>query len=218
VKGRFYGIASTLHIYYDYGRAAAQTADMYRKIASEGEELAQMSETTEAQLKKYKKHYTVTRGENGGVAFELNHAAIDSLAANLGYFCILSNDSLSSEDVLSVYRNKDTIEKAFCELKNHIDMKRLRTHKQNTTEGKMFCAFLALILRKHIENKLSEWLKKNNYTFEKVLRELTKVRSIFFSGKRRLMNPLTKKQKEVYSLLGAQTEDVTLYIESFLLK
>jgi hypothetical protein len=60
VKGRFYGIASTLHIYYDDDRAAAQTADMYRKIASEGEELAQLSEATEAQLKKYKKHYTIT--------------------------------------------------------------------------------------------------------------------------------------------------------------
>jgi transposase len=218
VKGRFYGIASTLHIYYDYDRAAAQTADMYRKIASEGEVLAQISEATEAQLKKYKKHYTITRGEKGGLAFELNHAAIDSLVADLGYFCILSNDSLSSEEVLAIYRNKDTIEKAFCELKNHIDMKRLRTHNRNTTEGKMFCAFLALILRKHIENKLSEWLKKNNYTVERVLRELNKVRSIFFSGKRRLLNPLTKKQKEIYSLLGAQPEDLTLFIESFLLK
>jgi transposase len=215
VKGRFYGVTSTLHIYYDSDREAAQTSDMYRKIASEEEELKQMSEATESQLKKYKKHYIIARDKSGSFTYKLNHKAIDSLAESFGYFCILTNETLSSEDVLSTYRSKDIIEKVFCELKNHIDMKRLRTHNQDTTEGKMFCAFLTLILRRSIENTLSEWMRKNNFTFERVLRELTKVRSISSSVKRRLANPLTKKQKEIYSLLGARIEDIELFIESY---
>jgi len=215
VKGRFYGVTSTLHIYYDPDLEAAQISDMYRKIASEGEELAQMREATESQLKKYRRHYTIVRDKSGKFSYELNHDAIDLLAENMGYFCLLTDTQLPPEGMISIYRNRDVIEKVFCELKNHIDMKRLRTHSQDTTEGKMFCAFLGLILRKYVENSLSAWMRKNKFTFERVVRELIKVRSISSHGKRRLTNPLTKKQKEIFSLLGAKTEDIELFIDTY---
>jgi len=215
VKDRFYGVTSTLHIYYDPEREAAQTSDMYRKIASEGEALAQMTEATESQLKKYRKHYTIEREQGGGFSYQLNHEAVDALAENLGYFCMLTNDSISTEEVISTYRDKDVIEKTFDELKNHIDMKRLRTHNDNTTEGKLFCAFLALILRKHIENALSDWMRKNKFTFERVLRELAKIRSVSSAAGRRLASPLTKKQRDIFSILDIKEQDVELFVKSF---
>jgi transposase len=216
VQGRFYGVTSTLHLYYAPSRAAAQTADMYRKIASEEEELQQFKEVTEAQVKKYRKHYIIAISENGRrFTYERNFAAIDALAGDLGYFCILTNDELSSEEVLSIYRHKDTIEKAFDEIKNHIDMKRLRTHNQETTEGKMFCAFLTLIVRMHIENVLSKWMEEHNFTTERVLRELVKVRAVSFSGGMKLLNPLTKTQQEIFSAFGVSLENVNSYLESY---
>jgi len=72
-------------------------------------------------------------------------ADIDDAAKNCGFFCILTNTDISNSDVLETYRRKDTIEKGFHDLKNHIDMKRLRTHSSNTTDGKMFCTFIAMI-------------------------------------------------------------------------
>jgi transposase len=213
VKGRFYGIAATLHIYYDPDREAAQTADMYRKIASEKEELAQLSEATEEQLRKYEKHFLITR-EGKKFTFEVNHEAVDSLACGFGYFSLLTNDSLTSEEALTIYRRKDTIEKAFSEIKNHIDMKRLRTHNQATTDGKMFCAFLSLILRMHIGNVLAPWMRENDFTMERVLREMTKVRVISTGSRKRLLNPLTKRQREILSALGASEDNMKSFVEA----
>jgi transposase len=219
IKGNFFGVNSTLHVYFDSDRESAQVADMYRKIAAQKEELEQLAkrpkaELSKSQLKKYEKHFSIKPSREGEpFSFEPNHEAIDILATDLGYFCLLTNDSLSSEEVLLTYRKKDTIEKAFSELKNHIDMKRLRTHSRETTEGKMFCAFLVLIIRMHIENTLSKWMKEKHFTTEKVLRELTKIRSVS-SAQKRLLNPLTKKQKDILSYFDATHNEVKTFVES----
>jgi transposase len=188
---------------------------MYRKIASEEEELAQLEQITEAQIKKYSAHFSVTAEKDGKkFSYERNHSAIDKLVSDLGYFCLLTNDALSSEEVLSIYRRKDTIEKTFDEIKNHIDMKRLRTHNQKTTEGKIFCAFLALIARMRIENVLSGWMKDHYYSTERVLKELARIRSVTVSDGRRLLNPVTKTQREILAAFNITPEDVLAYVVS----
>jgi transposase len=215
VKRRFLGVTSTLHIFYAPERAAEQIADMYRKIASEEEKLAQMKMLTKSELKRYRKHFIITQRDDGsGFSYERNHSAIDAFVGNLGYFCILSNGELSSEEVLLAYRRRDIIEKGFDEIKNHIDMKRLRTHNQETMEGKMFCAYLSLIVRMHIANKLSKWMDDHRFTIERVIRELTKIRTVSSLKSPRLLNPLTKLQREILEAFGAGVEDVKKYVEA----
>ncbi|RDI91906.1 hypothetical protein Q502_10610, partial [Mesotoga sp. Brook.08.YT.4.2.5.2.] len=48
-------------------------------------------------------------------------------------------------EALRVYRNKDTIEKSFDDLKNQLDMKRLRIHSAASMDGRLFVQFIALI-------------------------------------------------------------------------
>jgi hypothetical protein len=58
---------------------------------------------------------------------------VDSLASGFGYFSLLTNDLLTSEETLTIYCRKDTIESVFKEIKNSLDMKRIRTYSQATT-------------------------------------------------------------------------------------
>ncbi len=116
-----------------------------------------------------------------------------------GFLAILTNGIKDPVEALWVYRNKDTIEKSFDDLKNQLDMKRLRIHSAASMDGRLFVQFIALILyecfekekmrdTKLIENTLSE-----NPLFSR-WKTLTQVR---YSGKYgHILTEITKPQRE----------------------
>ena len=215
-KGMFYGVYSQINVFRDADRAAAAEADMHRRLDADEERLAQMPEITRAEAKRYSKRgFSIDRAGDGTFSFSRDWAAIDAAAENLGYFCILTSElGADPAEVLATYRRKDEVEKAFDEVKNHLDMRRLRTHRQETTDGKLFCAFVALIARMRIENALGEWMRGNRMTMERVMREFAKVRCVQGADGKRMLNPLTKKQREIYELMGFSEDDVRAFVES----
>jgi transposase len=146
VHGRFYGVRATVHIYYDPDNAQRQHQDLYRTVESQEETLRQVHQLTERGVKKYSLLFDIKRNKDGTFTYSRNYEKIDKASRNHGFFCLLTNTNLSSSEILSLYRKKDIIEKGFDDLKNHIDQKRMRTHTSATTEGKMFCAFISLIV------------------------------------------------------------------------
>ena len=95
------------------------------------------------------------------------------------------------------------IEKSFDDLKNELDMKRLRCHNGDTGSGRTFVAFLSLIVRSYMLKQLRPMMRQNDYTFRKILIELNKIRciSITPNAKPNLMNPLTKLQRSIFESL-----------------
>ena len=79
---------------------------------------------------------------------------------------------------LSVYRQKDAIEKAFEMLKTGLDLFPLRARKPSTVRGTIFVLFIALILRSMIVRtmKISGLTKK--YSVERMFPELEKLQII----------------------------------------
>jgi transposase len=213
IKGRFYRIAATLHVFYDPESIPKQTADFFRKLAVEEQALSQLKTLNDAQLKKYSKHFVVSRTENS-FSFERDNEKINSIRERLGYFFILTNKDLSPAEVVTIYRKRDVIEKGFDEIKNGLYMNRLRTHSSKTTDGKMFCAFLSLICRLHMQNKLSKFMDEHNFSNERIIRELSKIRAIEIDAKKRLLNPLTKIQKDMLNALGLDKDFISDFIVS----
>lgn len=82
-------------------------------------------------------------------------------------------------------------------------MKRLRCHSNETVEGKTFVAFLALIVRAYMQNKLGPMMRQNSFPFRKILLELEKVRCLSVSpnAKASLLCPLTKLQRSIFEIL-----------------
>ena len=66
----------------------------------------------------------------------------------------MSNAIQDPVEALKVYRNKDVVEKSFNDLKNNLDMKRLRMHSTQTTDGRIFVQFIALILLSYLRNEM----------------------------------------------------------------
>jgi hypothetical protein len=117
VKGRYYRIDATLHIFYDPATVSQQTADFFRKIEVLENELSQLKILNDSQVKKYTKYFKITKFENG-FSYERNYIKINDIHGRLGYFFILTNKHLTPREVISIYRKRDVIEKGFDEIKN----------------------------------------------------------------------------------------------------
>jgi transposase len=148
---------------------------------------------------------------DGTFAYSRNYTAIDEATKNYGYLCLITNFDIKSCEALEIYRRKDTIEKGFDDIKNHIDMKRLKTHLTATTNGKMFCAFIALIIICALTNFLrnSKELKLSKH---EALAELGKIRLVTTNDGKRLINPLTKTQRLILEACGLASSDLLSYV------
>ena len=82
-------------------------------------------------------------------------------------------------------------------------MKRLRTQSGETTQGKLFVAFIAQIVRAYMLNNLTDYMRRNTCTMKKILNELDKIKQFdpHLSSAAHLISPQTKKQRELYDLL-----------------
>ena len=96
---------------------------------------------------------------------------------------------------------KDTVEKHFDDLKNDLDMKRLRIHSSAAMDGRLFIQYIALILSSQIKNTMNEagWFK--NYNMQEVIDEMKSLRLVSVEGKRNhIYTTLTSFQKEIVKL------------------
>ena len=98
--------------------------------------------------------------------------------------------------MLSLYRERDEVEKKFDDLKNELEAMPLRVHKIETLQGLLFIFFISLILRAILlrRSKAAELLDKKS--IEVILMELAKLRAVKVGGKWKLTE-ISKKQRTI---------------------
>jgi transposase len=82
---------------------------------------------------------------------------------------------LSSEEDLTIYRNKDVAQKIFDQLKNGMDYQRMRTHYTKTTDGKLFVTFLELVMRSVFMKALRAYEETKGLSLDIAIHELEKI-------------------------------------------
>ena len=83
------------------------------------------------------------------------------------------------------------------------------------SEGKMFVAFFSLILRYCMQNRLKTYMSDNSLTFTGVLKELNKLKSVYTSDGRKLLTPVTKRQRDILSACSVPPDDIHARIDDF---
>lgn len=63
-----------------------------------------------------------------------------------GFFCIVSNEDLTLSEALSIYRQKDSIEKIIYSLKNEIDICPFRVWSDNSIYGALIIGFITQLI------------------------------------------------------------------------
>jgi hypothetical protein len=194
--------------------AELKRQDLMRRIEVQESALRQLETLSSRQIKQYSRYFDIVKNDDMTFSFIRSYLKIDILAANNGFFCLLTNTNINSSEALRVYKRRDVIEKSFDDIKNHIDMKKLHTHIDETTNGKLFCAFIALIAVSEITTKIRSVKDKiiRKMSNKTVISELEKIKVITLSGTRRLINPVTKKQRLILEAFGLTEEDLKIYV------
>lgn len=212
-----FGMRVKAHVYYNPAKAATEEEILFGEIERRESALKEMSEPPARNLH-YDRYFKINRSKEGSVGFIRDTEKINTIISRLGFFIIIETDfKMSSLEVLTTYRQRDVVEKSFDDLKNELDMKRLHCHSDETLEGKMFVAFFALILRSCLQNKLRNYMSETNLTFSSVLKELRKIKYVYTNEGKRLLSPITKKQRDILTACGLTSASVHDWLSKVLI-
>lgn len=84
----------------------------------------------------------------------------------------------------------------------------MRIHSAQAEEGKMFLAFLALILRTYVFNTIKPYILKKRLSLDRIFTEMRKIKVEVYPSGVMMHNPLTKKQKDVLAYFNQSEESV----------
>ena len=152
------------------------------------------------------------RNEQTGQNFTLEIDSSSLLLAReeAGFFVILSNRLMTPEEMIIIARGRDSAEKAFRDLKSHFGLDRTNTHSDATYCGKMFSAFVSLVLLQSFRWVTRSLLEsKSSETISTLLDELTKYKILV--KKDGLCMPvyaMNKKQKALFEAVNLTEEQV----------
>jgi transposase len=115
----------------------------------------------------------------------------------------------SPSDILYFYRAKDADEKIFAQIKVDMDGGRIRTHNEETTDGKTFVTFIASAIRSYLLGRLNNYLNVNSTSLKKVFNQLSNIIIVSGYDGFRFSKALTKKQKQILSAFDADKDILT---------
>jgi transposase len=152
-------------------------------------------------VRRFKKFLRVTKSGKK-VVIKRDEGKITEALRHKGYLIIISNCTSDPQEAIQLYRSKDAVERAFDNIKNELDMKRLRVHSDDAMRGRLFVAFVSLILYSWIDKKMREKNLYVSYTQEELFREMKRIKVVEMTEERILMTELSKKQKDIFKALG----------------
>ena len=195
---RFY-----LHIYFNSAEAEDTLRSFHMRLQHYRSELESGAADLGA-ISGYARYFSVKETPKRGRRVSYNDKAIEEFEQNrAGWFCLGTNDLKSAAETLTVYRIRDRVEKAFDDLKNEMDMKRLRVHTDTRASGRIFVQFIALILQTYFRSALLEAKWMPGKTTREATKSLDSIRVITRPGKRKaLYTALTKTQRELLAVFG----------------
>jgi hypothetical protein len=190
-----------LHLYFNSERAAEDEQRQTRRLLALQKEL-QTGERKPENSKLYDKYFETHETPARGVTVIARQEAINEARRNYGYFALVSNEIKDPIKALDVYRNKDLVEKAFGNLKERLSMRRLLVSSEQSLDGKLFVQFVALIYLSCIKKAMQINNLFGKYTLQGLLDQFDVIECFGRPGKDLRVGEITKKQMELYNILG----------------
>ena len=193
-----------IHYYYSIERGADEEQAFDKKIATLHRELLS-GNTVEAHATAYSKYFVVTETPRRGRQVTFKDDVIKAARRNIGYFALITNEKMDAFTALHLYRMKDVVEKAFGNLKERLNMRRLLAKSEKNLDGKIFNEFIALILISHLDHKMKEANLYKMYTMQQLLDTLDVIECFEDKSHALRLGELLNKQVAIYEALGVAT-------------
>jgi transposase len=121
-----------------------------------------------------------------------------------GYICFITNDKTieTAWDALMEYSTRDYIEKDFDEMKNELDMKRIRIQTDGRMKSRLFIQFIAEIYMREIRVHLHNSEKCKKLTRKQIFSHIRTIYKVKFKGKYKDVYPeLSRQQRNILDAL-----------------
>lgn len=194
-----------LHLYYN-ARNRAEAVDQFNeKLVSCKAELESGNLIAEHQ-EIYDEFFMVKTTPKRGTKVSYKTEAVSQyISRYAGFQAILSNSNKDPVRALQIYRDKDVVEKCFDDLKNLLDMKRLRMHSSAAVDGRLFVQFIALIYISALRREMRKTVLIERYTVRELLEEMETLTRVKYSGKYgSILTEVTKPQREILKNLAIE--------------
>ncbi len=195
------------HLYYNAEKAVEDGRRFNLRMIDLQQELMSGKRKAEHE-KNYAKYFEVKQTPVRGVRVMPRQAAMDEAKSRFGFFLLLSNEVKTSQMALEIYRNKDVVEKAFGNIKERLNGKRMLVSSNASLEGKLFVEFIALIYLSYIKKQMSEKNLFRQYTIQGLLDEVDLIECFTEPGKSLIVGEVLQKQRQLFKDMDVLSPDV----------
>ena len=154
--------------------------------------------------KDYSKYFSVKETPKRGRKVEPKAEVMDELNKNHGYFALLSNEVKDPYEALSLYRSKEIVEKAFGNLKERLNFRRMQVSSELSLNGKLFVEFIALIYLSFLKKAMLDAKLFDQWTMQGLLDDLDTIELFEAPGHGRVLGEITDKQAKLFTVLGLE--------------
>lgn len=191
-----------LHLYYNPYLRACDIDKFNAKLIMYKTELESGKLIKEHQ-EAYDTFFTISTTPKRGTKVIYNKESVRTyITRYTGFYAVLTNSIKDPIEALYVYRNKDVVEKCFDDLKNQLDMKRLRIHSSQAMEAKLFMQFIALIYTSALRKTMKDTGLIKKYTVREILQNLANITKVIYSGRYGyIITEISKSQREILEAL-----------------
>lgn len=199
-----------LHLYYNAHSRAIDLDRFNEKLVTCKQELESGKLVIKHQ-ETYETFFIVKTTPKRGTTVSFNDEAVNRyIKRYAGFQAILSTSIKDPVKALQIYRDKDVIEKCFDDLKNQLDMKRLRMHSSAAVNGRLFIQFISLVLISALRKEMRNTSLIKQYTVCELLREMEPLTRIKYTGKYgHIFTEITKAQRQIMECLEIDTSTLT---------
>ena len=193
-----------LLIYYNPEKAAKDLVEANDYISSLYNDLL-VGDLKDYRIKDYEKYFYVKETPKRGRKVEPIKEVIDKRTREHGYFALLTNEVKDPYEALSLYRSKDIVEKAFGNLKERLNFRRLQVSSELSLNGKLFVEFVALIYLSYVKKVMQDAKLFDLWTLQGLLDELDTIEMFEAPEHGRVLGEITDKQEKLYQSLGVMS-------------
>ena len=191
-----------IHYYYSIEKGADDEQAFDKRIAKLCSEL-QEGKLVEEHKKAYAQFFEVKDTPVRGRRVCHKEEEIKAARRYFGYFALITNEKMDAFMALHLYRRKDIVEKAFGNIKERLNLRRLLVKSEKNLDGKIFTEFVALILISHLDHKMKEANLYRTYSMQQLLDRLDVLECFEDKGHKLRIGELMTKQADIYEALGA---------------
>ena len=205
------------YVFYDDNTAKEERDAVNSQLAYFSEEAKKKKRYTDKMAKYFEQRglkitKTADKAKRGerNFSIEIDAQRIQKIYEEAGFFMMLSNRDLPPVSMIGIGRGRDQAEKAFRRFKTHFNLSRSYSHNQATYTGKMFVAFLSLLMLSAFAWFCRPILQgKTSATTPSLIAELRRYKMVKKpDGSWMPAYALNRQQKDIFDLLKVSQGDL----------